>query len=84
KSDSLALFCVGKTAGGGQPLAAGFVLQACELHCLSPSSGHVLQQISSEGQKEMLCSLKITGATGKKQQHCIEQGNRFQLIKTCC
>ncbi|XP_015489672.1 small membrane A-kinase anchor protein isoform X1 [Parus major] len=39
---------------------------------------------SEEAQKEMFCSLKITGATGKKQRHCIEQGNHFQVIKTCC
>ncbi|XP_039584665.1 small membrane A-kinase anchor protein isoform X2 [Passer montanus] len=39
---------------------------------------------SEEAQKEMFCSLKITGATGKKQRHCIEGGNHFQLIKPCC
>ncbi|XP_063255973.1 small membrane A-kinase anchor protein isoform X2 [Prinia subflava] len=37
-----------------------------------------------EAQKEMFCSLKITGATGKKQQHCTEQGKRLQVIQTCC
>ncbi|XP_017584358.1 small membrane A-kinase anchor protein isoform X4 [Corvus cornix cornix] len=42
-------------------------------------------QISSEeAQKEMFCTLKITGGTGKKQQPCIERGNCFQVIKTCC
>ncbi|XP_017584348.1 small membrane A-kinase anchor protein isoform X2 [Corvus cornix cornix] len=83
--DLLALTCQGKTASGGQPLAAGFVLQACELQCLPQSTGHVLQQISSEeAQKEMFCTLKITGGTGKKQQPCIERGNCFQVIKTCC
>lgn len=36
---------LGKAASGGQPLAAGFVLQACELQCQSQSTGHVLQQV---------------------------------------
>ncbi|XP_074766721.1 small membrane A-kinase anchor protein isoform X1 [Athene noctua] len=39
---------------------------------------------SKEAQKETLCSLKISGTTGKKQRHCIKQGNHFQVIKTCC
>ncbi|XP_071290587.1 small membrane A-kinase anchor protein isoform X2 [Agelaius tricolor] len=39
---------------------------------------------SEEAQKEMSCSLKITGATGKKQRRSTEQGNGFQVIQTCC
>lgn len=37
---------LGKTASGGQPWAAGFLLQACELQCPPQSTGHVLQQVS--------------------------------------